>query len=34
MSAVANSLPEAQSFVAREKQRWDRVIAEGHISAQ
>ncbi|WAT87342.1 Bug family tripartite tricarboxylate transporter substrate binding protein [Delftia acidovorans] len=34
MSVVANSLPEAQSFVAREKQRWDRVIAEGHISAQ
>lgn len=34
MSAVANSLPEAQSFVAREKQRWDRVIAEGHISAR
>lgn len=34
MRAVANSLPEAQSFVAREKQRWDRVIAEGHISAQ
>jgi len=34
MSAVANSLSEAQSFVAREKQRWDRVIAEGHISAQ
>ena len=34
VSAVANSLPEAQSFVAREKQRWDRVIAEGHISAQ
>lgn len=34
MSAVANSLPEAQPFVAREKQRWDRVIAEGHISAQ
>lgn len=34
MSAVANSLPEAQSFVAREKQRWDRVIAESHISAQ
>ncbi|WP_310635704.1 Bug family tripartite tricarboxylate transporter substrate binding protein [Delftia acidovorans] len=34
MSAVANSLPEAQSFVAREKQRWDRVISEGHISAQ
>lgn len=34
MSAVANTLPEAQAFVAREKQRWDRVIAEGHITAQ
>lgn len=33
MSAVANTLPEAQSFVAREKQRWDRVITEGNISA-
>lgn len=33
MSAVANTLPEAQSFVVREKQRWDRVIAEGKISA-
>lgn len=33
MSAVANTLPEAQSFVAKEKQRWDRVIAEGKITA-
>ena len=33
MSAVANTLPEAQSFVAREKQRWDRVISEGKITA-
>lgn len=33
MSAVANTLPEADAFVAREKQRWDQVIAEGKISA-
>ncbi|WP_407714209.1 Bug family tripartite tricarboxylate transporter substrate binding protein [Comamonas testosteroni] len=33
MSAVANTLPEAQSFVAREKQRWDQVIAAGKITA-
>ena len=33
MTAVANTLPEAQSFVSKEKQRWDRVIAEGNISA-
>ena len=33
MSAVANTVPEAQAFVAREKQRWDRVITEGKISA-
>ena len=33
MSAVANTLPEADTFVAREKQRWDHVIAEGRISA-
>lgn len=33
MSAVANTLPEAQSFVAREKQRWGHVITEGKISA-
>jgi tripartite-type tricarboxylate transporter receptor subunit TctC len=33
MSAVANTLPEALSFVAREKQRWDQVITEGKISA-
>ena len=33
MSAVANTLPEAQAFVTREKQRWDHVIAEGKISA-
>lgn len=33
MSAVANTVPEAQAFVAREKQRWDQVIAAGHISA-
>lgn len=33
MTAVANTLPEAQSFVNKEKQRWDRVIAEGKISA-
>lgn len=33
MSAVANTLPEADAFVAREKQRWDHVIAEGRISA-
>lgn len=33
MSAVANSVDEARGFVAQEKRRWDRVIAEGHISA-
>ena len=33
MSAVANTVPEAQAFVAREKQRWDRVITEGKITA-
>lgn len=33
MSGVANTLPEAQAFVAREKQRWDRVITAGRISA-
>jgi tripartite-type tricarboxylate transporter receptor subunit TctC len=33
MSAVANTLAEAQSFVAREKQRWDQVIAAGKITA-
>jgi len=33
MSAVANTLPEAQSFVVREKQRWDQVIAAGKITA-
>jgi len=33
MSAVGNTLPEAQTFVTREKQRWDHVIAEGKISA-
>ncbi|WP_043006378.1 Bug family tripartite tricarboxylate transporter substrate binding protein [Comamonas testosteroni] len=33
MSAVANTLPEAQSFVGREKQRWDQVIAAGKITA-
>ncbi|MBS0610708.1 MAG: tripartite tricarboxylate transporter substrate binding protein, partial [Proteobacteria bacterium] len=33
MSAVANTLPEADAFVAREKKRWDQVIAEGKISA-
>ncbi|MBS0293394.1 MAG: tripartite tricarboxylate transporter substrate binding protein [Proteobacteria bacterium] len=33
MSAVANTLPEADAFVAREKKRWDHVIAEGKISA-
>lgn len=33
MSAVANTLPEAQIFVAREKKRWDSVIAEGKITA-
>ena len=32
MSAVANTVPEAQAFVAREKQRWDRVITEGKIT--
>ena len=33
MSAVANTLPEADAFVAREKQRWDQVITAGKISA-
>lgn len=33
MSAVANTTVEAQSFVAREKQRWDQVIAAGKITA-
>ena len=33
MSAVANTPAEAQSFVAREKQRWDQVIAAGKITA-
>ena len=33
MSAVANTVPEAQAFVVREKQRWDRVITEGKITA-
>ena len=33
MSAVANTPVEAQSFVAREKQRWDQVIAAGKITA-
>ncbi len=33
MTAVANSLPEAQRFVAQEKVRWDRVILEGKVSA-
>ena len=33
MSAVANTLAEAQSFVAKEKQRWDQVIAAGKITA-
>ena len=33
MSAVANTLPEAQSFVGKEKQRWDQVIAAGKITA-
>ncbi|WP_417283586.1 Bug family tripartite tricarboxylate transporter substrate binding protein [Comamonas sp.] len=33
MSAVANSLPDAQAFVAREKKRWDHVIAQGQITA-
>lgn len=33
MSAVANTLPEAEAFVLREKQRWDQVIAAGKISA-
>lgn len=33
MSAVANSPAEARAFVAQEKQRWDRVITEGKISA-
>ena len=34
MSAVANSTADARNFVAQEKKRWDRVIAEGNISAQ
>ncbi len=33
MSAVANTLPEADAFVSREKKRWDHVITEGKISA-
>lgn len=33
MSAVANTPAEAQSFVAREKQRWDQVITAGKITA-
>lgn len=33
MSAVANTLPEADAFVAHEKQRWDQVITAGKISA-
>ncbi len=33
MSAVANSLADANAFVAQEKARWDRVIQEGQVSA-
>ena len=33
MSAVANSLADAQTFVNSEKVRWDRVIQEGKVSA-
>ena len=33
MSAVANTVPEAQGFVAKEKQRWDYVIEAGKITA-
>ena len=29
----AVTLPEADAFVAREKQRWDQVITAGKISA-
>ena len=33
MSAVANSLADAKTFVTSEKARWDRVIQEGQVSA-
>jgi len=33
MSAVANSLADAKTFVTGEKARWDRVIQEGQVSA-
>jgi len=33
MQPVANTRDEARRFVAAEKQRWDKVIQQGHVSA-